>query len=306
MILTRRQGLAAVVACGGLSMAIAAQGPTVTFRSGADVVLVPVWVRNGNTPVSGLAAADFELSDSGVAQEISLVTTESQPVDLTVVLDTSGSLGDESLETLEAGVQEVNRSLATGDRIRLLTFATNVTDVFGFRPGGAMLPVGSLDAAGATALFDALGAALMSVPRSDRPQLVFAVSDGLDTVSFLDPGDVVSLAGVSGASLYVTIVRAATRGPVGRVRGVERGVPREVLWATEQLRAAAARTGGLVFVNAAGTGLSTWFNQVIADFRTGYLLSFTPQGVPRSGWHDITVRTRDRRHTVRARAGYQR
>ncbi len=74
---------------------------------------------------------------------------------------------------------------------------------------------------------------------------------------------------------------------------------------TERLREAAARTGGLVFENPPDTALPDLFAQVLSDFRSSYLLSFTPRGVRPDGWHELVVRTKERRYTVRARAGYQ-
>src|SRR5437667_4490365 len=61
------------------------------FRSGIEVVSVNVSVRNGNTPVTGLTAADFHITDSGVPQAITRVDFEAVPVDVTLVLDASGS-----------------------------------------------------------------------------------------------------------------------------------------------------------------------------------------------------------------------
>jgi hypothetical protein len=284
------------VAAGWLSGALPAQEPVATFRSGTEVVLVPVWVKEGNKHVAGLTASDFQLFDSGVVQEISLSAAESQPVDVTLVIDTSGSVQGAELEAIKSGVQQIARSLAEHDRVRLLTFATSIGDAFGVRSGGALLPVDRIEGGGATSLYDAIAAALMFVPRSDRPQLVFGVSDGLDTLSFLEASQVASVAGFSGASLYVALVRQVQSG---------RSMPTPFLRVVERLREAAVRTGGLLFENPPGMALPALFGQAIKDFRTSYLLSYSPRGVRREGWHEIVVRTKDRRYSVRARTGYQ-
>ena len=288
----------AAIFLGAASVSLVAQQPTVTFRSSTGIVLVPVWVKDGETVVQGLTASDFELTDNGVRQEITSIATSSQPADVTIVLDTSGSLDAKSLETLKTGIRRIGQSLMAQDRIRLLTFATKVTEVFGFQPGGVAPPVERVGAGGMTTLYDAFGAALLSAPRNDRPQLVFGVTDGLDNASVLKADDVVSLAGASGASLYATIVRAPADDRAG-------GVPPGALYVTDRLREAAARTGGLVFENPPDTALPHLFAQVLSDFRSSYLLSFTPRGVRPNGWHELVVKTKERRHTVRARAGYQ-
>jgi VWFA-related protein len=276
-------------------MAPLAQTPAIpTFRSSTEIVLVPVWVKDGNRRVTGLTPSDFQLFDNGVVQEISSATAEPQPVDITLVLDTSGSLVGARLDTIKAGVQQIAQALSADDRVRLMTFSTVVTEAFGIRSGGTLLPVERIEGGGATAFYDALAAALISVPRNDRPQLVLGISDGLDTLSFLDVGQVVSLAGLSGVSLYVALV--------GRAAGP---VPLTWLRALEGLREATGRTGGLLFENPPGAALPVLFGQTLADFRASYLLSYSPRGVRREGWHQIVVRTKDGRHAVRARGGYQ-
>jgi hypothetical protein len=73
----------AVVALGA-----AGQGQRPVFRAASNLVAVPVSVEDGNTPVTGLTAADFELRDNGIVQTIELVAGETTPVDLTVAIDT--------------------------------------------------------------------------------------------------------------------------------------------------------------------------------------------------------------------------
>ena len=43
---------------------------------------------------------------------------------------------------------------------------------------------------------------------------------------------------------------------------------------------------------------------MVDEFRTKYLLRYAPAGVTKGGWHDITVRVKGRKVTVRARPGY--
>jgi hypothetical protein len=67
--------------------------------------------------------------------------------------------------------------------------------------------------------------------------------------------------------------------------------------------AAAHATGGAVHRTnqPAATLLST-----IRDFRTSYVLRYTPRGVPLPGWHELRVQVnRPGSFTVRARQGYE-
>lgn len=52
--------------------------------------------------------------------------------------------------------------------------------------------------------------------------------------------------------------------------------------------------------------LPSTFRRVLADFRTSYVLRYIPRGVPRDGWHEITVKLKGgKSYDVRARKGYQ-
>ncbi len=53
------------------------------FRAGTDVVSVEVSVRRDRRAIVGLKAADFELLDNGVRQDISGVSYEQLPIDVT-------------------------------------------------------------------------------------------------------------------------------------------------------------------------------------------------------------------------------
>src|SRR6185503_16443106 len=127
-------------------------------------------------PVSGLRAADFQLLDNGIVQDVALAAVESLAVDVTLVLDTSGSLEGEALNVLKRGVQDIAASLRTTDRVRLVTFNADITDAFGLQPGGTRLSLDRIDAGGGTSFYNGLAAALIAFPRADRPQLIFGFS----------------------------------------------------------------------------------------------------------------------------------
>lgn len=298
-------GLAGVLGVGGVGAVVdsGAQGQGTAqrprFISVADAVLVPVSVTDGNRPVAGLTSADFELLDNGVPQTVSSISVESVPIDVSLVVDTSGSIEGVALEQFKAAIQTIALSLRPNDRVRLVGFSTSVADVTGFQPGGAPLPLDTLVVGGATSFYHAIAAALMSTRSSERPQLVVGFSDGLDNMSFTDGRTVRALAGHANASLYLLLARRPTP---ALLRGVApwTGQPDRRL-----LSEAADRTGGQVFEHQANAALPPLFDKVIDEFRTKYLLRYAPSGVNREGWHDITVRVKRTNYTVRARKGYE-
>ena len=68
----------------------------------------------------------------------------------------------------------------------------------------------------------------------------------------------------------------------------------------------AEETGGTALhVESAGE-IAAAFRQSVADFKTRYLLMYTPDGVDVPGWHPIEVSVIGRRAEVTARRGYWR
>ena len=53
-----------------------------------------------------------------------------------------------------------------------------------------------------------------------------------------------------------------------------------------------------------GDNLTSTFRRVLEQFRTSYVLYFTPRGVERQGSHTLEVRVKRAKVEVRARRGY--
>lgn len=134
-----------------------------------------------------LSAADFVVSDNGTRQELSAFRNDRIP---------------------RLDVHDMASLLMPNDRVRLISFARDAIDVFGFMPGGATLDLGAMDAGGTSSLYDALVMTLATTSSADRPHLVFAVSDGKDNSSFSSAEHVVSVARTSNAVLAVTLVQS--------------------------------------------------------------------------------------------------
>jgi hypothetical protein len=66
----------------------------------------------------------------------------------------------------------------------------------------------------------------------------------------------------------------------------------------------AADTGGYVVAINPGDNLTTTFRRVLEQFRTTYVLFFTPKGVDRQGAHTLQVRVKRANVDVHARRGY--
>jgi VWFA-related protein len=249
-------------------------------------------VRQGNQPVSGLTADDFELTDKGVPQQIASLSYESLPIDVTLLLDVSNSVLGRRLERLKRSVLETATLLRPDDRMRLIAVQFRLREVFAFQPGDQRPPIEMLTASGGTALFDGLAVAMMRSAEPDRRHLVVAYTDGNDTTSVLDAAATREIAGRADAVAYVVV-------PVSGGRNARAEVP-----AADLLEDLAARTAGRLVLVDANASITNAFRDVFEQFRTSYVLRYRPTGVDAGGWHEIDVKVKGGPYEVRARKGY--
>ena len=96
------------------------QGPT--FASKVEAVRVDVLVTEQGRAVRGLQAAEFEVLDNGVRQEVDLVSFEQIPLNAILVLDMSVSVAGERLDHLRAAARGLLDGLTAEDQAALVTF----------------------------------------------------------------------------------------------------------------------------------------------------------------------------------------
>jgi hypothetical protein len=287
-------------AVAAIACALALGAPQQPFKSGATGVSLNVSVRDRNRVVTGLTAADFVVTDNGVRQAIDDVRVEEVPIDVSLVLDTSGSTAG-GLSSLVTDTRAIAGRLRSIDRFRVLTIDTYVYEVLPMRPPTAARWPSRLPFNGASAVYDALAAAMIAPVDVDRRHLVVAMTDGQDTISVLDAADLKDIASRSDAVLHIALVRLpSAASPVPRNWLARRD--RDI----RALDAIASVTGGeLHGGESSGTRVVDAFDRVFADFRQSYVLRYQPQRVRPQGWHAIDVKVaRQGGYTVRARRGY--
>jgi len=112
-----------VAAAAWLATAAPAAAQAPLFRGSVEAVRVDVSVTRGGHPVSGLTAAHVEVLDNGVPQVVDRVSREDVPLNLMLVLDSSGSLAGEPLAALVDAARGLVRALRPDDRVGLLAFS---------------------------------------------------------------------------------------------------------------------------------------------------------------------------------------
>jgi VWFA-related protein len=287
------------------------------YRSSTDAVLVDVQVMAGGKPVTGLTAADFELKDSGVTQHIEAVSFADVPVSLLLALDVSASVSGERLEQLKQASRSAVDTLRPGDQAALLTIRDHVSRASGWTQDRDMLNrrIDALQAGGWTALHDAVVSAVSLSHRSSGRVIVLVFSDGADTTSWLDARAAIDIARQS--DLVVTAVSAAPRfrPSSGREARLSFGVAdalrrwfdaEPTLFPYAFLETLTEDTGGQLLHVESGNEIAAAFRRIVADFKTRYLLTYSPRGVGQTGWHPLEVRVMGRKAEVTARRGYWR
>ena len=260
------------------------------FDAETDTVRLDVVALRDGEPLRGLQAADFEVIDNGVRQPAHLVSRAEQGLHAVLVLDVSSSVRGRRLDQLKAATLAFLDGLADGDRATLVTFSDQVR--LAGPPGDLARirqAVPTLEAAGSTALFDALYAALKLTSEAPGRPLVLVFSDGCDQLSWLKKDALSRVALDTDAAVY--FVRAGQVVPGEDPQG---SVP--------ALEAIAHSTGGQHLT--AERGLETAFLHVLGEAKSRYLLAYEPAGPSRPGWHEVKVRLRNRKGQVRARRGY--
>jgi hypothetical protein len=249
--------------------------------------------------------------DNGVLQSIALLPVEPLPIDVTILLDTSGSVAERSLAGFKSDIQDLAFALRPNDRIRLVVFGSNILAPIGVQPGGARLALDSIETGSGTSFYNALVAVLVSAAAiTDRPHLIFAFTDGLDTSSFLDAQSVVTASAASAAPLYLALVdRAAPLSFVSPSTVSGSAIrPEPHLYSggpdRKLLQEATEKTGGLLDQKSEDKSPFALFLRSLDEFRASYLLTYEPRGVASAGRHSISVLTRNRQLLVRARRGY--
>lgn len=290
----------------------AAPAAAQTFRSGVDAVAVDVLVTRGRDSVGGLTAADFTVLDNGVRQDVAAVLVEEVPITLLLVLDTSGSVRGAPLRQLRAAAEAAGEALGPGDRVGLVTFSDKLRLAVAppAPPAGLPEAFARVRAGGATGLYDATFAALALRERTVGRTVVLVFSDGYDTTSWLDPLDVLDAARRSDVVVYGVrhdhLAREGWQEREGRGLASRWFADEPHLFGQEYLAQLAADTGGSVYVAADLDRLREVFSRVVNEFRSRYLLTYTPEGVDAGGWHELEVRVRGRGRRVQARRGYLR
>jgi Ca-activated chloride channel family protein len=266
-----------------------------------DVKLVNIFVnvtdKNGAL-VGSLTQADFAVFEDGRPQQIAIFEKQSEvPLNLTLAIDTSGSVQKDMGEEAAAGRRFAHDILRPQDQMSVLQFATTVRELTPFtnKLGAIDRGLGELRGDWATALYDAICFGSERLGKREGRKVLIVISDGDDTAK---------------SSTYAQALEAALRSevmiyslidvPIVASAGRDTGGEHALITLSEQ-------TGGKHFYVGEG-GLDKAFAQVSDDLRTQYIIGYYPRHQdPGTDFHRVVVtvpRAAADEFNVRNKAGY--
>jgi len=285
---------------------ITAQGST--FKSGVEMVPLTVTVTDGaGNYVGGLSERDFAVFEDGVLQPLSFVASESVPVDVAFVLDTSSSMSAD-LPLVQQAAKGLVSALRDGDRGAVVSVNSKVDMPQRFTTDHAEVAaaIDALRTAGSTALYDGVYIILKEfarVQRQDsdvRRQVLVLLSDGEDNASHVSADEVTDLAKRVGVNIYVITIKRPTNVPTTAWRNPESQR------AEFTMRTLAQDAGGRIFFPTMAGELPAIYRAIAQELVSQYDLGYVPAKSGGDGkFRRVAVRVLPPTSAVaRTRSGY--
>jgi VWFA-related protein len=166
-----------------LGLLVAHQNPqTPVFRVAVEAVRVDVFVGRSRKAVSGLTQDDFEVFENGKRQRIEMVETQTVPLNIALVLDTSQSVAGRKLVQLQSAAHAFLDGLEDKDRAGLITFSHRMQKASPLTSELETLhrAIDQVEAYGSTVWHDALFAGLKAFESVRERPVVILFTDGED------------------------------------------------------------------------------------------------------------------------------
>jgi Ca-activated chloride channel homolog len=288
----KRRGFAAILAlCGGFSAF--AQQPT--FRTGTRTVALYATVTDAQKRlVPDLTQGDFEIYDNDKPQTVDLFLNEVQPITVIVMLDTSASMTG-NLKLLEQAAEQFLLRMLPKDKGMVGAFNDKIEffpATFTSDRDRLIRALRELDFGNPTRLFDAIAASMDRLDQVDGRRVVLVFTDGEDTGSNTDSGEVLEQARREEVMIYAIGLRSDYFNGSRQVRSKP----------DSGLKRLAEETGGGYFELDKTSDLAPTFTRVAQELHSQYVLGFTPALLD-GKVHRISIKAKTGM-TVRARRSY--
>jgi Ca-activated chloride channel family protein len=272
-----------------------------TFRVGVDLVHFAVVVTDKQgQPITDLTQDDFEVVERGRPQRIKFFASGDEalapPLHLGFLLDTSGSMQADMKDVRSAAVKFLNQNQHAVD-VTLVDFDTEIRVA---RYAATDYPrlierIRARKPDGWTALYDALGVYLDGASRQDGQKILVAYTDGGDTRSAINSGEVSDLLKASDVTAYF----------VGYLENQSSSTRNS---ARMEMMRFAALTGGQAFFPSSVKQIDEMYEKILKEIAARYTLGYTSSDERTDGaWRQVEVKLKRpdlKSAKLRTRSGY--
>ncbi len=235
--------------------------PEINF---VDISNYPL-VRIVFTPPEELRGSDLDRSDVIISQDGEVVdfvlrTLETEPIEVVLLLDTSGSMAGSPIAAARTAASEFVGQLPPNSDIAVVTFGTEVEVIadFATEPEQLLAAIEGVTASGETAVYDAVIEAVRLVQEAPRSrQFVVLLSDGGDTESTSTLAEATSALTEIDVGFYAVALQGSEFDPVA-------------------LEAMADASDGRVVAATDAAGLSDVYDDIAAELVAQYAVVFEP------------------------------
>ncbi len=287
-----RIAVAAALAA-AMSTALLAQQPT--FKAGTQVVSIFATVTDPQKRlVPGLAQDDFTVFDNEKPQPVVYFDNSIRPINVVVMLDTSGSM-TLNIDLLKQAAEQFLIRLLPEDKARVGAFNDKIqfNAQWSNNRDQLITDTKNLDFGNGTRLWDAVGASLDELKSIDGRKVILIFTDGDDTESRVRLGTVMDRARAEEVMIYAIGLESIYFNGQQRVRTKPDG----------GLRKIADETGGGYFELTKASELAPTFTKVAQELHSQYVIGFTPMTLDNKV-HKLAVKMKQPGMTAQARRSY--
>jgi len=241
-----------------------------------------------------VSAADLQVHEDDVPQQVESFHEASQPVSIVLALDASGSMRRRETDVI-ASARAFSAALRPEDKLSIMLFADDVTLLHDLTTDRAASrdAIDGYKTGGGTALYDGVADALDRLQHIEGRRVIVAMTDGRDENNpGTAPGSTHTLADIrrqvkaSGTTIFTiglgTKVDAAPLQELADISGGRAMLPQDV------------------------SELGNQFQRVVEDLRRRYVVGYTSTNGARDGrWRNVTIGLKSAPNiTLRSSGGY--
>jgi Ca-activated chloride channel homolog len=271
------------------------------LRIGVDLVNFGVVVTDKRgTPITGLTRDDFEVLERGKPQTIQFFAggevAVAPPLHLGFLLDASGSMDQDMRDVRTAAIKFLNQNEFAVD-MTLVDFDTEVRRTVFTNDNYPHLieRIRMRKPGGMTALYDALAVYLHGASVQDGQKVLVAYTDGGDTRSTINAGDVADLLKASDVTLYA-------------LGYLEHQSSSYRTSAQMELQRFSTMTGGQAFFPTSIKELDGMYEKILKEMSARYIIGYTSTDTRTDGsWRPVEIKLKRpdlKGAKLRTRPGY--